>query len=142
MYDALLTMNGPDLLFEWCTHETYEALAHRRSRHCLIAAKISISITIDIKIINIYCQSWFFNCYFNIYQYQSRKTVLTLMTLTLCWWLYIFFSCKRTNILFLLYQTSHLIHIPNWASEFLAGIPSLHIHRAKRGSLATIILIK
>jgi hypothetical protein len=32
MYDTLLTMNGPDLLFEWCTHERYEALAHRRSR--------------------------------------------------------------------------------------------------------------
>jgi hypothetical protein len=32
MYDALLTMNGPDLLFEWCTHERYEALDHHRSR--------------------------------------------------------------------------------------------------------------
>jgi hypothetical protein len=32
MYDALLTMNEPDLLFKWCTHERYEALAHRRTR--------------------------------------------------------------------------------------------------------------
>jgi hypothetical protein len=32
MYDALLTMNGLDLLFEWCTRERYEILAHRRSR--------------------------------------------------------------------------------------------------------------
>jgi hypothetical protein len=32
MYDALLTMNVPDLLFEWYTHERYEALAHCRSR--------------------------------------------------------------------------------------------------------------
>jgi hypothetical protein len=32
LYRVSLTMNGPDLLFKYCTRELYEKSAHRRSR--------------------------------------------------------------------------------------------------------------